>query len=342
MAFERLSDAVHTLYAELLDQTIASDRESVPMQPGSFVSKTIGGATYWYLQRTAGAEKRQTYLGRETPELLDWITRTGDLRKTLRLDEGRRGELVRMLAAGGAARESGAIVQTLRILAASGIFRGGGVLVGTQAFTCYANILGVRFDPQSMRTADIDIACDAAVAFARAGEAQDVVEALRTSEPRFFAVPGLDPRDPSTSLKIRGRDIRIDFLTPIGRTRSARPVLFARFGIAAQPLPNIDYAIDDAIPAAIIGGNGILVHVPQPARFALHKLWVAQQRNTSEQAKARKDIRQAEALLEVLVEDRPADITAAWRAAEERKGFAKTIRAALKRLSIAERVDELL
>ena len=342
MQFDRLADSVHTLYAELLDQALAASRDSESIQSGSFVSKTIGGAAYWYIQRTAGAEKRQTYLGRETPELLEFILRAGDLRKTLRLDEARRSELVRMLAAGGAARESGAVVQILRILAASGIFRGGGVLVGTQAFTCYANMLGVRFEQQSMRTADIDIACDAAIAFARTEESSDIVAALRASEPRFFAVPGLDPREPSTSLKVRGRDVRIDFLTSTGRSRTSRPVPLPRFGIAAQPLPGIDYITADNIPAVVIGGSGILVNVPQPARFALHKLWVAQQRNTSEQAKARKDVRQATTLLEVLLEDRPADITAAWRAAETRRGFAKSIRSALKKLPVGAAVEELL
>lgn len=337
MSFERLPDAVQTLYAELLDQCVAAEGEvrAGAMPRGSFVSKTIGGATYWYMQHTAGAEKKQTYLGRESPELLQFMHDAGGLRKTLRSDQARRRELVHMLAAGGAARETGAVVQALTILAAAGMFRGGGVLVGTQAFNTYANMLGVRFEQQTMRTADIDIAYGVAMAMSRDLPSSNILEALQASEPRFFAVPGLDPREPSTSLKVRGRDIRIDFLTTTGKRGATKPLSMPRFGIAAQPLPSIDYLIADATLAVIVGGSGVLVHVPSPARFALHKLWVAKQRNVSEQAKARKDLRQAEQLLTVLAEDRPGDLTAAWRAAEERPRFAKTIAAALRKLQIA-------
>lgn len=336
MSFERLPDAVQTLYAELLDQCVAAEGEvrAGAMQRGSFVSKTIGGATYWYMQQTAGAEKKQTYLGRESPELLQFMHDAGDLRKTLRSDQARRRELVNMLAAGGAARETGAFVQALTILAAAGMFRGGGVLVGTQAFNCYANMLGVRFEQQTMRTADIDIAYGVAMAMARDEPPSNILQALQASEPRFFAVPGLDPREPSTSLKMRGRDIRIDFLTTTGKRGATKPVPMPRFGIAAQPLPAIDYLLAESTRAVIVGGSGVLVNVPSPARFALHKLWVAKQRNVSEQAKARKDLRQAEQLLEVLAEDRPGDITAAWRAAEKRPAFAKTIGTALRKLQL--------
>lgn len=248
-----------------------------------------------------------------------------------------------MLAAGGAARETGAVAQTLRILADSGMFRGGGVLIGTQAFTCYANMLGVRFEQQSMRTADIDIAHDAAMTLAMAGSEPPVhlVGALRATEPRFFPVPGLDPREPSTSLKVRGRDIRIDFLTVAAKGTERGPVALPQFGIAAHPLPGIDYLLAEPVQAVVVGGSGILVNVPAPARYALHKLWVAQQRNASEQAKARKDVRQAEQLLDVLIADRPADIRHAWRAAAERRGFARTIRAALRKLPVAAALEDL-
>ena len=60
--------------------------------------------------------------------------------------------------------------------------------------------------------------------------------------------------------------------------------------------------------------TGVLVNVPSPARFAVHKLWVAQRRNVSEHAKARKDIRQAGQILEVLLEDRRNDVDEAFGA----------------------------
>src|SRR5688500_8428086 len=130
---QRLPDTILTLYAELLDQCVASDREARlnGSTRGSFVSKTIKNITYWYAQQAFGAEKRQVYLGRETPDLLEWMGNAKEARSATRADDARRRDLVRMLIAGGAAHESGAITQTLRVLADSGMFRRGGVLVGT-------------------------------------------------------------------------------------------------------------------------------------------------------------------------------------------------------------------
>lgn len=53
MPFQRLPESVQTLYAELLDQAIHAEAEAAVLgaPQGSFVSKTIKGGTYWYLQR---------------------------------------------------------------------------------------------------------------------------------------------------------------------------------------------------------------------------------------------------------------------------------------------------
>ncbi|CAG1014005.1 hypothetical protein ANAEL_04862 [Anaerolineales bacterium] len=41
---------------------------------------------------------------------------------------------------------------------------------------------------------------------------------------------------------------------------------------------NLDYLIEKPINAVMLAGNPCLVKVPQPARFALHKLVVSQER----------------------------------------------------------------
>jgi hypothetical protein len=87
-------------------------------------------------------------------------------------------------------------------------------------------------------------------------------------------------------------------------------------------------------PAVVVGGSGVLVNVPTPARFALHKLWVSRERPVSEQAKARKDVAQAREILTVLVEDRRADIAEAWRALEKRPGMMRSVRIAIRSLPV--------
>jgi hypothetical protein len=63
-----------------------------------------------------------------------------------------------------------------------------------------------------------------------------------------------------------------------------------------------------------MGTDVVLVNIPSPARFAMHKLWTSMQRPTAFQAKAAKDRIQAEQLIEVLIEDRPDDLRDAWNA----------------------------
>jgi hypothetical protein len=249
-------------------------------------------------------------------------------------DSSGRARLVTMLAAGGATRESAEVIRVLELLARSGVFRMGGVLVGTQAFRVYGNLLGVRFEQQSLRTQDVDIAQDPAIGIALVAEAEplDLGASLEASGLGFFPVPGLDPREPSTSFKIRGRELRVDFLTPLTGAERGKPVFLPAFGVSAFPLRFLGYLIEAPAEAVVVGGAGVLVNLPDPARFALHKLWISARRPVAEQTKAAKDLRQAGDLLDVLLADRPGDVAAAWEALVPSASAATTVHAALARL----------
>ncbi|MCB1033853.1 MAG: hypothetical protein KDD47_08485 [Acidobacteria bacterium] len=318
MAIEYLPESVQTLYSELLDQTIQTEAEAVANRlpaPGSFVSKEVRGSTYWYLQRLEGQRKRQYFLGPDSPELQRWMAQKKSLAETMQPDAERRAELVSMLRAGGAARLPAAVGRVLRLLTEIGVFRLGGVLVGTQAFVAYGNMLGVRFQGSNLRTQDLDIAQDRGIAVALDPLAVPAAleEALREADSRFFAVPALDPRSPSTAFKVRGRDLRVDLLTP-ARGVETRPVALPYLKAAAQPLPHLGYLIDRPEQAVLCEASGLLVKVPQPARFVWHKLWASTQRPATDAAKSAKDRRQALELAEVLHADRPRDLEASWEA----------------------------
>ncbi|MFL6235112.1 MAG: GSU2403 family nucleotidyltransferase fold protein [Thermoanaerobaculia bacterium] len=318
MAFQRLPESVQTLYAELLDQVIQAEAEAAALEApqGSFVSKSIKGKTYWYLQRVEGGRKRQQYLGRESTALLAWIEGAREARDRLAADAGQRARLCSMLVAGGAVAESATAVRVLSLIAQAGVFRMGGILVGTQAFSAYGNMLGVRFEQQALRTQDIDIG----IALSVKTEPLNVERSLNGSV--------------STSFKIRGRDLRVDFLTPLLGRDSEEPVFLPALGVAAHPLRFLDYLIESPAQAAIVGLDGILVNVPDPARFALHKLLISQRRPVSEQTKAAKDLRQAGALIEVLLQDRPGDLPIAWEALHHSPAAVKAVRAAIDRLPV--------
>jgi len=320
MTILRTPETLQTIYAELLDQTIRAEAEilSADVPSGTFVSKNIRNHTYWYLQRLDGGHRRQIYLGPESDSLLQWMRSLEERHLQQEPDVARREDLVSMLVAGGAAAESAAVSKVLEILRNSGVFRLGAVLVGTHAFTCYGNMLGVRFQQQTLRTADIDLAQDRRIALALDENhvSRNILEALRRADERFFAVPGLDPREPSTSFKVRGRDLRVDFLTP---GREQKPVYLPLFQTAATALPHLDYLTTRTTQAVALASDGILVNVALPARYALHKIWTSGKRPVSERVKSRKDLRQAEQLIELLLEDDRGQLREAWRSAVDQR-----------------------
>lgn len=341
MPYDRLPETTQTLYAELLEQSIlaAAEEAAVGAAPGTFVSKQVKGRTYWYLQRSEGDRKRQLYVGPESDSLLDWMREVRAARSVTKANAAQRARLCSMLAAGGAARETAAFTKVIQLLSDAGVFRWGGVLVGTHAFSAHANMLGVRFDRQALRTQDVDVAQDPAIGIALAPDdaTENVEAALEASGLGFHAVPKLDPKQPSTSYKVRGREMRVDFLTPLKGPDSSEPIFLPAFKVSAHPLRFLDYLIEEPAQAAVVGGSGILVNVPDPARFAFHKLWTSRRRPVSEQAKVAKDLRQAEQLIEVLLDDRPEDLTAAWNALSPSGSAGRSIAKAARKLDASVR-----
>jgi hypothetical protein len=272
---------------------------------------------------------------------MDEVTRTREISKP---DRAARVRLGKMLASGGASTEPAAVLKVLKMLAESRVFHLGGVLIGTLAFRAYANVLGVRFHKAALQTQDVDVAPDRAigVALARDTSPVELEKIMQRSGLNLHPVPPLDRKQPSTSFKVRGRDLRVDFLTPmVGRESSAAAFLPA-FGLSAKPLRYLDYLIEDPIQAAVLGSDVVLINVPSPARFALHKLWISGKRPATFEAKTKKDRIQAEQLIEVLSEDRPDDLRDAWGALPPTA--ARSVRSTLKFVDpeLSKRVAEIL
>jgi hypothetical protein len=110
----------------------------------------------------------------------------------------------------------------------------------------------------------------------------DVPSALENLRMGFVPVPAFDPDHPSTSFKVRGKQLRVDLLTP-GSDREQAPVYIPRFRAAAAPIKHLSLVLQQPVPAAAVNGGAVLVAVPQPAAFALHKLLVSQTRSMVQQ-----------------------------------------------------------
>ncbi len=313
MISRRPEDA-QTLFAELLTLLLASDGgRGWSHLAGSFTTKTISGGSYVYFQYSdPGGKKRQLSIGPRT-KALQAILGEQQERRQQHLEELAPIErLARLLHAAGITGLPHAVARVLGALADAGVFRLGGVLVGSYAFALVGNALGVAWPEAAWRTQDVDLASHLQIA-APALEA-DVPSALESLQMGFVPVPQLDPRHASTSFKVRGKQLRVDLLTP-GKDGKEDPVFIPRFRAAAAPIKYLSLLIDEAQPAPAIHARGaVLVVVPTPARLALHKLLVSQTRSLVQQTKSGKDLHQAALLLEVLAEDRPDDIKAAAKA----------------------------
>jgi hypothetical protein len=336
---------IQTLYAELLERLVAYEAlRAIGHVPGSFVLKTIKGNDYYYFQQVEpGGRKRQTYIGRRASALDAIAQRHSDGRALAAADVADIDRLCAMLRAGGAMRTDAASARVIRALGDSGVFRLGGVLVGTHAFLVLGNTLGVTWSGGGVRTQDVDIAAENTISVAVNGDGADLPDALVRLDMGFLPVPALDPTGNSTSFKVRGQGLRVDLLAPAVRA-GQRDILIRRFNAWAQPLEYLDYAMEGTISAAVIDGGATWVNVPAPARFALHKLLVAEARPATMHAKRDKDLWQAAQMIEVLLAERRGDLVLAWESLVARgSGWERKARDGMRALGqgypdIAERL----
>ena len=129
-------------------------------------------------------------------------------------------------------------------------------------------------------------------------------------------------------------DFVVDFLAPSFGEREG-PQKLEALGVWAQGLHFLNFLIRDPISAVALYREGVLVQVPRPERFAIHKLIVASRRHGGpDEAKARKDRAQADFLIRVLAEDRPDDLAEAYdHAMSQGPRWRERIASSLERMS---------
>jgi hypothetical protein len=220
--------------------------------------------------------------------------------------------MVRVLQRAGLPTPVDTTGELLELLAKAGIFRLRACLIGTVAFQTYSGLLGIKLRGSATQTSDLDLAQfhSISLAISRDEKTEPLIEVLRKADPSFRPVPHeIDSR--MHRAYVNDRDYRVEVLVPNTGPDRSMPVELPALQTQGQPLRFLDFLIYDAIPAAILHGGGILVNVPSPERYALHKLIVSQRRREGA-AKIDKDLRQAEILLEVLADSRKADLRDAW------------------------------
>lgn len=320
----RLSDTATSLYAETLEQLLAEEAAGLDDRlRGSFKRRRLGGGEYWYYQyRDLDQHVRQIYCGRVGGAWDRVAFAEAGIRGEQGLDRKSQASLLR--SAGHPPLPADAF-RLLRALTDGGLFKTGAVLVGTHAFMALGNQLGVVWPGRAATTQDVDVAHGRSVELAVPGESMSVPDVLAGLQLGYQPIPRLDPKQPSTSFMFRNRPLRLDLLTPPHGKRT-RPIHIPALGAPAQVMRYLDFLLETPQPAVLVGTSVLRVAVPEPARYAIHKLLVSNDRPAAESAKARKDVQQAGQLLRVLLEDRPGDIASPWDQARGRgKNWARRL-----------------
>lgn len=289
-----LSAALQTTYSNLVQAHL--DRPAFEFNGAPFTRK-INNKVYWYANHRVapGAPLKQKYLGPDTNEMRTRVDRMRVQQQSQADFRDYTSGLVAQLRAGGVqgpGRKDGPI---LRALTNSGVFRLGGTLVGTHAFRHYDLVLGVLWEgPQRItETDDIDVASFERLSMAIDDVAEpDLAQALM--QLKLEPVPTLNSKKP-TSWVLADRSYRVDFLTP-SFTEKEAPTKLVALNMWAQGLHYLNFLIADPIDAVSPYMEGLLIRIPRPERYAVHKLIISQRRNRSS-AKARKDIEQARTLI---------------------------------------------
>lgn len=335
---ERLPIETQTLYSELLEHLRVADfLRSFSALSGNFLLRERGEGQYWYFRTSEGPESRPSefYIGLDNDATRLLIETYKEGRTAVIDSESRSVRLTSMLRSGGLAMTDAASAKIIKGFGAAGVFKLGGVLIGTHAFVAIGNSLGVKW-PSSVSTQDVDFSAPRQIDFGIPQTPQLLADLPTTVEslamgfiPHIHTHKDVKP----TSFVVLGKDWRIDLLTtPQGADRET-PVFIPRFKTHAQPLAFMEYCLGKTMNAIIVNGGSTLVRVPEPARFAIHKLLVASNRAKESFSKIEKDRLQAYLVLSFLQEERPGDITiAAEDACNQGSSWLRRIREQASRL----------
>jgi len=298
------SAIAHAAYIDLLrllQEDAASDLRGTP------TLLRRNGRGYWYDSFRLGNSVRKTYLGEDTPGLRARLERHTALTEDRDARRHQRTRLIRILRAEGFLGVDAGSGSLLAALARSGVFRLGGTIVGTHAFRLYEGVLGLRYSfDQMAQTGDIDIASFERLSLALEDSAAPPLENV-FRDLAFAPVPGLN-KGQTWRWKQSRSQLLVEFLTPsFDAAEDIRPL--PALGVAAQSLHHLNYLISEPIAAAAIYRSGVLVQVPRPERFAIHKLIISERRRSD--LRAHKDRAQAAFLIKALARDRPDELAQA-------------------------------
>lgn len=241
--------------------------------------------------------------------------------KTLKVGARERSRMVSQLKSMGNPAPGPLEGGIVKFLAEEGIFRMRALVVGSMAYRTYGSLIGVKLPLAKMMTRGVEFAQAHGISISMDDTTGELLEALQRYDETFRPAPNIGDSAIRTTYA-NAQNFRVDFITSnrasdeVGDRLTTLPSLG---GVGAVPLRHIDYLIKDPVRAVILHESGVSIRVPQPARYAVHKMIVSGMRHESGREKATKDLRQAHDL--ILAHDltrRGHDVAEAWIEAWER------------------------
>lgn len=315
--------ALMTLYADFAQQVRVAERG------GTVYRRESGGSAYLYAKVPVAGQRRDLFLGRED----DPEAQAKAERCRMAADAAReRRKTVRMLKLRGLHGPDAWLGRILDAVADAGLFERGITVVGTGAYQLMEPLVGHHLPDATLMTGDVDLATADLAIRSETGESMETI--LRRADATISGVPELDLRQPSSRFK--GQETLVEILTPVLRRTDATPMPLEHLHAGAAPLQYLRWLTEEPAHAAALWGAGVPVIVPAPARYAVHKLILAQKRLRTSREKRFKDLAQAGALIEAL---RISDPYALEDALEEARaqgeeGWARPIERSLSELGI--------
>ncbi len=321
---EKISLSLSTLYSDLTQRV-----HSRPMRAGSVFTMTVKGTKYAYVKRLVGRTRRDDYIGPvDDPETRAAVDRIRRLQKDAREDR----QTIRLLVKAGVPAPSAQLGRVLDALSDAGVFADA-TLIGTAAYQCYAPLVAHVLPRPTLMTGDADLAT-ARLAIPGIPKDETFLDVLRRADPTFAPIPALSgPKAPSSAFRAAD-GFMVDLVTQQRTRHDTNPLPLKGAGAGAAPLQFIRWLIADPVQAVVLFGSGVAVTVPQPAHFAVHKLILAQERR--DVPKRQKDLLQARALIEALVEADPYGLADAVKDARNRgrRGWAAKVDRSLAELGL--------
>ena len=338
-----MNDALITsLYSQLFEEAVANECITLcPGIQGSFTKENRRNSFYWYwVGRDNNAKARRVYIGPDNKDTENLVAKLQTRKDRARqaIDSMKRTAAA-YRGAGGQFNEPSHF-KTIALLAQQNLFRKGVYIIGSQGFVSICNALGISADAAFLR-ANESASQGLTIAIPDVRHPiLDIPVALKKFDHNFLLIPELDEKNRgatlSTSLQIN--KTKIDFLT--ADRGKVEPVYFEDLGIAAQPMRFMDFLLGgEALKGLFIGRYAIPVTLPNPARFAIHKLIISQERPYHLKIRSQKDITQAAILLECLIDEDTGQVIDALLACLNIEGAVKNIKKTLPELGL---INDLL